>query len=175
LREPLAPTSERSDAVLRTVAATTAMQALGGVLRSRGIGQPQQGKGTCYAKSDDVDRALSRSISRAGDGSGDERPIEAARSARHHSLDKLKPASSNCHSGAMCKPFQRLDANTSCGGCVGFLQRWTRKAKLLLLLIARDGPPTHVPVHREALNLIRFLSGMPRLAKRATLERGEWK
>lgn len=37
--------------------ATTAMQAMGGVLRSRGTGQPRQGKGTCYAKSDDADRA----------------------------------------------------------------------------------------------------------------------
>lgn len=37
--------------------ATTAMQAMGGVLRSRGTGHPRQGKGTCYAKSDDADRA----------------------------------------------------------------------------------------------------------------------
>lgn len=37
--------------------ATTAMQAMGGVLRSRGAGKPRQGKGTCFAKSDDEDRA----------------------------------------------------------------------------------------------------------------------
>jgi hypothetical protein len=40
--------------------ATTAMQAMGHVLRSRGTGRPRQGKGTCYAKSDDADRALYR-------------------------------------------------------------------------------------------------------------------
>ena len=37
--------------------ATTSMQAMGGVLRSRGTGQPRQGKGSCYAKSDEADRA----------------------------------------------------------------------------------------------------------------------
>jgi hypothetical protein len=37
--------------------ATTAMQAMGNVLRQRGAGQPRQGRGTCYAKSDDADRA----------------------------------------------------------------------------------------------------------------------
>jgi hypothetical protein len=37
--------------------ATTAMQAMGNVLRWRGTGQPRQGRGTCYAKSDDADRA----------------------------------------------------------------------------------------------------------------------
>lgn len=36
--------------------ATTAMQAMGGVLRSRGTGRARQGKGTCFAKSDDADR-----------------------------------------------------------------------------------------------------------------------
>jgi hypothetical protein len=36
--------------------ATTAMQAMGNVLRRRGRGQPRQGRGTCYAKSDDADR-----------------------------------------------------------------------------------------------------------------------
>jgi hypothetical protein len=40
--------------------ATTAMQAMGGVLRSRGTGRPRQGKGTCYAKSDNEDRASYR-------------------------------------------------------------------------------------------------------------------
>jgi hypothetical protein len=40
--------------------ATTAMQAMGGLLRSRGAGQPPQGKGTCFAKSDDDDRARYR-------------------------------------------------------------------------------------------------------------------
>ena len=37
--------------------ATTAMQAMGNVLRQRGTGQPRQGRGTCYAKSDEADRA----------------------------------------------------------------------------------------------------------------------
>jgi hypothetical protein len=37
--------------------ATTAMQAMGNVLRQRGAGQPRQGRGTCYAKSDEADRA----------------------------------------------------------------------------------------------------------------------
>jgi hypothetical protein len=37
--------------------ATTAMQAMGGVLRGRGAGHPKQGRGTCFAKSDDADRA----------------------------------------------------------------------------------------------------------------------
>lgn len=41
--------------------ATTAMQAMGGVLRSRGTGGQRQGKGTCYAKSDEDDRAQYRS------------------------------------------------------------------------------------------------------------------
>jgi hypothetical protein len=45
--------------------ATTAMQAMGGVLRSRGTGHPQQGRGTCYAKSDDADRAHYRETLRA--------------------------------------------------------------------------------------------------------------
>jgi hypothetical protein len=45
--------------------ATTAMQAMGGVLRSRGGGQPPQGKGTCFAKSDDSDRAHYRATFRA--------------------------------------------------------------------------------------------------------------
>jgi hypothetical protein len=45
--------------------ATTAMQAMGGVLRGRGAGQPQQGKGTCYAKSDNADRAHYRETFRA--------------------------------------------------------------------------------------------------------------
>jgi len=40
--------------------ATTAMQGIGGVLRARGTGQPRQGKGTCYAKSDEEDRAQYR-------------------------------------------------------------------------------------------------------------------
>lgn len=40
--------------------ATTAMQAMGGVLRSRGTGRARQGKGTCFAKSDDADRAAYR-------------------------------------------------------------------------------------------------------------------
>lgn len=40
--------------------ATTSMQAMGGVLRSRGTGQPRQGKGSCYAKSDETDRAQYR-------------------------------------------------------------------------------------------------------------------
>jgi hypothetical protein len=30
---------------------------MGNVLRWRGTGQPRQGRGTCYAKSDDADRA----------------------------------------------------------------------------------------------------------------------
>ena len=37
--------------------ATTAMQAMGNVLRHRGVGKPRQGKGSCFAKSDDLDRA----------------------------------------------------------------------------------------------------------------------
>lgn len=45
--------------------ATTAMQAMGGVLRARGTGQPRQGKGTCYAKSDENDRAQYRDAFRA--------------------------------------------------------------------------------------------------------------
>jgi hypothetical protein len=45
--------------------ATTAMQAMGGVLRARGAGHPRQGKGTCFAKSDDSDRALYRETFRA--------------------------------------------------------------------------------------------------------------
>lgn len=45
--------------------ATTAMQAMGGVLRSRGAGQPRQGRGTCFAKSDDADRAHYRENFRA--------------------------------------------------------------------------------------------------------------
>jgi hypothetical protein len=44
LREVLAPM------------ATTAFQAMGGVLRARGAGGQRQGKGTCFAKSDDDDR-----------------------------------------------------------------------------------------------------------------------
>jgi Protein of unknown function (DUF2889) len=44
--------------------ATTAMQAMGGVLRARGTGQPRQGKGSCYAKSDEADRARYRETSR---------------------------------------------------------------------------------------------------------------
>lgn len=40
--------------------ATTAMQAMGGVLRSRGRGGQRHGKGTCYAKSDEADRAAYR-------------------------------------------------------------------------------------------------------------------
>lgn len=48
LREMLAPM------------ATTAMQAMGGVLRARGAGKPRQGRGTCYAKSDENDRAQYR-------------------------------------------------------------------------------------------------------------------
>lgn len=44
--------------------ATTAMQAMGGVLRARGTGQPRQGKGTCYAKSDETDRATYRAAFR---------------------------------------------------------------------------------------------------------------
>ncbi len=40
--------------------ATTAMQGMGAMLRARGGGQPRQGKGTCYAKSDDADRAQYR-------------------------------------------------------------------------------------------------------------------
>ena len=40
--------------------ATTSMQAMGGVLRGRGTGQPRQGKGSCYAKSDEADRAQYR-------------------------------------------------------------------------------------------------------------------
>ena len=48
LREVLAPM------------ATTAMQAMGGVLRSRGTGGERQGKGSCFAKSDDADRARYR-------------------------------------------------------------------------------------------------------------------
>jgi hypothetical protein len=40
--------------------ATTAMQAMGNVLRRRGTGQPRQGKGSCFAKSDDLDRAKFR-------------------------------------------------------------------------------------------------------------------
>jgi hypothetical protein len=40
--------------------ATTAMQGMGSVLRGRGTGKPRQGKGTCYAKSDDADRAQYR-------------------------------------------------------------------------------------------------------------------
>lgn len=40
--------------------ATTAMQAMGGILRSRGTGRPRQGKGTCYAKSDETDREMYR-------------------------------------------------------------------------------------------------------------------
>lgn len=51
--------------------ATTAMQAMGGVLRSRGTGQPRQGKGTCYAKSDETDRARYRETFRSrGAGQG---------------------------------------------------------------------------------------------------------
>jgi hypothetical protein len=45
--------------------ATTAMQAMGGVLRGRGAGQPRAGKGTCYAKSDDADRQRYRETFRA--------------------------------------------------------------------------------------------------------------
>jgi hypothetical protein len=45
--------------------ATTAMQAMGGVLRARGTGQPRQGKGTCYAKSDEADRARYRQAFRS--------------------------------------------------------------------------------------------------------------
>jgi hypothetical protein len=37
--------------------ATTSMQAMGGVLRSRGTGGQRQGRGSCYAKSDEADRA----------------------------------------------------------------------------------------------------------------------
>jgi hypothetical protein len=40
--------------------ATTAMQAMGGVLRGRGAGHQRQGRGTCFAKSDDADRAQYR-------------------------------------------------------------------------------------------------------------------
>jgi hypothetical protein len=46
LREVLAPM------------ATTAMQAMGSLLRDRGVGKPRQGKGSCFGKSDDQDRAL---------------------------------------------------------------------------------------------------------------------
>ena len=42
--------------------ATTAMQAMGGVLRSRGTGGQRQGKGTCYAKSDEADRGRYREL-----------------------------------------------------------------------------------------------------------------
>jgi hypothetical protein len=45
--------------------ATTAMQAMGGVLRSRGAGGPNHGRGTCFAKSDDGDRARYREAFRA--------------------------------------------------------------------------------------------------------------
>jgi hypothetical protein len=48
--------------------ATTAMQAMGGVLRARGGGQPRQGRGTCFAKSDDADRAHYRETFRARPG-----------------------------------------------------------------------------------------------------------
>lgn len=40
--------------------ATTAMQGMGSVLRARGGGKPRQGKGTCYAKSDEADRTQYR-------------------------------------------------------------------------------------------------------------------
>jgi len=40
--------------------ATTAMQAMGNVLRHRGSGKQRQGKGSCYAKSDEQDRAHHR-------------------------------------------------------------------------------------------------------------------
>ena len=48
--------------------ATTAMQAMGSVLRSRGRGAQRQGKGTCYAKSDEADRDAYRAAfaARAG-------------------------------------------------------------------------------------------------------------
>jgi hypothetical protein len=46
--------------------ATTAMQAMGGVLRSRSdAAQPRHGRGTCFAKSDDGDRAQYRATFRA--------------------------------------------------------------------------------------------------------------
>ena len=50
---------------LRAPMATTAMQAMGNVLRRRGSGQPRQGRGTCYAQSDDADRAHYRETFRA--------------------------------------------------------------------------------------------------------------
>ena len=55
--------------------ATTAMQAMGGVLRSRGTGGQRQGKGTCYAKSDDADRGRYRELFARGRSavSGDDR------------------------------------------------------------------------------------------------------
>ena len=40
--------------------ATTAMQAMGALLRSRGDGPARQGRGTCFAKSDETDRAQFR-------------------------------------------------------------------------------------------------------------------
>jgi len=44
--------------------ATTAMQAMGNVLRHRGSGKQRQGKGSCYAKSDEQDRAHYREMFR---------------------------------------------------------------------------------------------------------------